>query len=390
MVEIGGIYGTKSEWRVLRSLGRGGQGEVYEVEDVTGLLVGQSQIVTFAELLSDFDRVHYNRVERDKTTEKIVHSVRGIVREMNPPRGAMKELLPIDDAVNSQAARDRMKNEIEIARSVQHPALVKILDVADDGMRFVMEFFPDGTLANSLDLFRGNVLGALRAVRPVVDAVGVLHRKRVVHRDIKPDNVFLRADQSLVLGDLGLAIKLDGRERLTNTFENVGTRDYQPPWTYALRFEDVKPNFDVFGLAKLLWAMISGRPRFPLEEFNVDPHDLRSMFPDNPDVLYVHRIFRKAIVRQETQCELADGSALLADVDRAIRALESGGQLPHQGSNLRCRFCGIGAYFSISDFGGDDFRGPNDRHHFYSCDSCGHVESFLWRKDQPPPAWSSD
>ena len=389
-MKIVDIYGMKSKWRVLRSLGRGGQGEVYEVEDVTGLPVGKSQVVTFAELLSEFGRAHYNRVERDKTAEEIVHSIRGIVKETNLPRGAMKELLPVDDAVNSQAARARMKKEIEIARSVQHPALVRILDVEDDGMCFVMECFSGGPLANNLNLFRGNVLGALQAVRPIVDAVGVLHQAGVVHRDIKPENVFLRADRSLILGDFGLAIKLDNRERLTDTFENVGTRDYQPPWTYSLRLEDVKPNFDVFGLAKLLWAMISGRPRLPLEDFNVAPHDLRRMFPDNPDVLYVHRILGKAIVRRESQCQFADGSALLVDVDGAIRALESGGQIPRKGINLRCRFCGIGTYSSVSDLDSGGFSDPSDRHHFYRCDSCGHVESFLWRKDLPPPAWYSD
>ena len=136
MVKIGGIYGTKSNWRVLRSLGRGGQGEVYEVDDVTDLPVGQSQIVTFAEFLSKFDRVRSNRQARDEAAKEIVNSVRGIVKETNLPRGAMKELLPIDDAANSQTARARMKNEIEIARSVQHSALVKILDVEDDGLRF--------------------------------------------------------------------------------------------------------------------------------------------------------------------------------------------------------------------------------------------------------------
>ena len=136
--------------------------------------------------------------------------------------------------------------------------------------------------------------------------------------------------------------------------------------------------------------MISGKPRFPLEDFDIAPHDLRGMFPDNPNVLYVRRIFRKAIVRREEECQLADGSALLADIDEAILALESGGQLPRQDSNLRCRFCGIVTYSSISDDGEGDFRDPSDSHHFYSCDSCGHVESFLWRKNQPPPAWGSD
>ena len=121
----------------------------------------------------------------------------------------------------------------------------------------------------------------------------------------------------------------------------------------------MKPNFDVFGLAKLLWAMISGKPRFPLEDFDIAPHDLRGMFPDNPNVLYVHRIFRKAIVRREEECQLADGSALLADIDEAILALESGGQLPRQDSNLRCRFCGIGTYSSISDDGEIARSNPN-------------------------------
>ena len=390
MVKIGSIYGAKSKWRVLRSLGRGGQGEVYEVDNVTDVPVGKLQVAQFAELLSEFARVRMNPDERNKTAKKIVDSVRGISRETNLLRGAMKKLLPLDDAVNSQTAHARIKNEIEIAGSVQHPALVRILDVEEDGMWFVMEFFPGGPLANNLNLFRGNVLGALRAVRPIVEAVGVLHREGVVHRDIKPDNVFLRADQSLVLGDFGLTIKLDNQERLTDTFENVGTRDYQPPWTYSSRIEDVKPNFDVFGLAKLLWAMVSGRPRFPLEDFNVAPNDLRSIFPDNPDVLYVHQILRKAIVRREPECQFVDGNALLVDVDGAIRALESGGQIPRKGINFRCRFCGIGTYSSISGFDSGGFSDPGDRRHFYRCDSCGLVESFLWRKDQPPPAWDSD
>lgn len=220
--------------------------------------------------------------------------------------------------------------------------------------------------------------------------MAALHRAGIVHRDIKPDNVFLRPDGRLVLGDLGLALRLEEGERLTGTFENVGTRDCQPPWTYGMRVEDVKPNFDVFGLAKLLWAMVSGRPRFPLENFDVAPHDLRKMLPDNPDVLFLHRIFRKCIVRREAQCQLADADALLAEVDQTIRALEAGAQIPGKGRRIRCRLRGVGSYVPVSELDKGDFSNPIDRHRFYSCDSCGHVESFFWRGDQPPPAWDSD
>lgn len=139
-VQIGGIYGSKSNWRVLRLLGRGGQGEVYEVEDVTGLDVGDPQVSRFGELLSEFNRVHGNYKERDKTARHIIEVVRGIAKENDLPRGAMKGLLPADQAVNAQAALERMKTEVEALRSVEHAALSKILDVESD--RFVMEYFP--------------------------------------------------------------------------------------------------------------------------------------------------------------------------------------------------------------------------------------------------------
>ena len=86
------------------------------------------------------------------------------------------------------------------------------------------------------------MLAALRAFRPVVDAVAALHAKKIVHRDIKPDNIFVASDGHLVLADCGLAFRLENQQRLTMTFENVGTRDFQPPWSYGMRLADVQPS----------------------------------------------------------------------------------------------------------------------------------------------------
>ena len=103
-------------------------------------------------------------------------------------------------------------------------------------------------MSDRLETYKGRVLEALLAFRPIVDAVRALHPKNVVHRDIKPDNIFVASDGRLVLGDCGLAFKVESQDRLTLTWENVGTRDFQPPWSYTKRLADVQPAYDVFSL----------------------------------------------------------------------------------------------------------------------------------------------
>ena len=231
------------------------------------------------------------------------------------------------------------------------------------------------------------MLDALSAFRPVVDAVSALHAKRVVHRDIKPDNIFVASDGHLVLADCGLAFKLENQERLTQTFENVGSRDFQPPWSYGMRLADVQPDFDVFSLAKVLWAMVSGRPRFPLWYFDRGEHDLRQMFPDEPAIQFVHEILRKCVVESASETRLLDAGELLGEVDSAIAALSHGCQLPGWKRRMRCRFCGIGTYEkSKSHPIAGNLLTVYERNYFV-CGHCGHVELFVWPAESPPAVW---
>ena len=128
----------------------------------------------------------------------------------------------------------------------EHPNLIELLVVDADSKWYVSKFYSGGVLTKSTD-YTADVVASLRAIRPLVEAVAELHAAGYVHRDIKPDNVFIADDGSLVLGDFGLVhFEDEGHTRLSDIWENVGSRDWMPPWAMGVRVEDVRPSFDAF------------------------------------------------------------------------------------------------------------------------------------------------
>ena len=154
-----------------------------------------------------------------------------------------------------------------------------------------------------------------------------------------------------------------------------------------MRLAEVQPTFDVFSLAKVLWAMVSGRPKFPLWYFDRREHDLRQMFPDEPAIQFVHEILKKCVVESEDETRLHDAGELLGEVDTTIAAVSSGCQVPGLKARMRCRFCGIGTYEKSKNFPiVGNLRTEHSRN-YYVCSHCGHVEAFIWPESKPPPAW---
>src|SRR6185437_277174 len=86
------------------------------------------------------------------------------------------------------------------------------------------------------------------------------HANQVVHRDLKPGNVWLTADGIAKIGDFGLAVSLD-RSRLTQHGFMVGTVNYMPP-EQALGGE-VTPQSDLYSLGAMLYELVTGKPPFP-------------------------------------------------------------------------------------------------------------------------------
>ncbi|HYI17208.1 MAG TPA: serine/threonine-protein kinase, partial [Solirubrobacteraceae bacterium] len=128
--------------------------------------------------------------------------------------------------------RDRMRREARLmARLGDHPHVVTVFDLfdADGQLHIVARYMEGGSLAAVLSAApagRLPVREVLRTGRTIADALAHAHAHGVVHRDVKPDNVWLGSDGAAGLGDFGIAMVLGDPE---STGTATGTPYYQPP-----------------------------------------------------------------------------------------------------------------------------------------------------------------
>ncbi len=170
----------------------------------------------------------------------------------------------------------RMKNEWRALGRLQHPNIVVVTDAGstDDGVPyFVMERLEGETLAHRMRReARLSVPLALRISVGLLDALAAAHAISVVHRDIKPQNVFLPASGGVKLLDFGIA-KLQDRDReahvVTVRGVAIGTPRYMSP--EQAEGKTVDGRADIYSMALVLFEMIAGKGPFPHRR---DPNEL--------------------------------------------------------------------------------------------------------------------
>lgn len=385
----------KDRWRVIEECGGGGQGKVYRVFDDSKFKFEQYLFPKIENSIRELTPIQKNDKFRKQFINYFRRTVFELIRMGDPINHcALKVLHEPEDARDAKKAEARIKKEIKAMSETSHPNLLKILDHDPDAKWFVSEFHPKGTLSDNKDWFTGDFTGALRAFRPLVEGVSELHKRGSVHRDIKPQNVFLASNDNLILGDFGLVFFSDEQHtRVSQIFENVGSRDWMPPWAVRKRIEDVKPTFDVFSLGKLLWAMVSNEPFLPFWYFDRAEYNLEQIFPNAQSIKLANPLFKKCIVENEGDC-LPDATTLLKEVDKVISMIDMNADLISDDSVRICKICGIGNYALIIN------REPMDTKNFgidpkgmqsfkiFICSHCGHAQLFSFVENQDPPAWS--
>jgi eukaryotic-like serine/threonine-protein kinase len=158
--------------------------------------------------------------------------------------------------------RTRFYREAEAAASLSHPNIITIFDVGEDGDRFfiVMELLRGATLKDFLKQNEAVSLDRkLDLMIQLCAGLGAAHNASICHRDIKPGNIFVRADGLLKILDFGVARLASSN--MTAAGFIVGTPDYMSP--EQARGSDIDGRSDIFSLGGVFYFMLTGRKPFP-------------------------------------------------------------------------------------------------------------------------------
>jgi uncharacterized RDD family membrane protein YckC/tRNA A-37 threonylcarbamoyl transferase component Bud32 len=248
-------------YRIVRLLGQGGMGEVYEAEDV--------------------------------------HSGR---------RVALKVM---SHALATDADRKRFLREGRLAAAVNHPNVVYVhgSEEIDSAPVIAMELVHGGTLHDQLKR-RGPlpVAEAVEAILQVIEGLEAAHNAGVLHRDIKPSNCFFTADGSVKVGDFGLSVSTlaRGESLLTAAGSVLGTPAYASP--EQLRGEELDVRSDIYSVGASVYHLLTGKTPYTATEFVKLITEVLEKKPAPPSAL-----------RQEIQVELSKVVLRCLAKDRAAR-----------------------------------------------------------------------
>jgi serine/threonine protein kinase len=240
------------------------------------------------------------------------------------------KVLP-SDVTHDSERRARMEREARAMGLLNHPNVVTVYDIGDyRGSPFIVSELLEGqSLRDRIAAAAGthdriSPREVLEVIASVADALGAAHRRGIVHRDVKPENIFLTSDGRTKVLDFGIAKLVDGEAAADHTVAGavIGTLSYMAP--EQLRGEAARAQSDVYACGVVLYELLSGAHPYAGRSQAVLIGAILHEAP--PPIARVS----PAVVALVSRClekspdaRPADGSALANEL-RALTALEPG------------------------------------------------------------------
>ncbi len=173
---------------------------------------------------------------------------------------AIKVLSP--DLSEDGGFSERFIQESLIVAKLHHSNIVQVYDVGEfnDHFYIAMEYLHGGDLSDRLKQGGLDLKEILSIIRQAASALDFAHRKNIVHRDIKPDNVMFREDGAAVITDFGIAKEVGSDLNLTQTGLVIGTPKYMAP--EQIRGKKVDHRVDIYALGILFYRCLVGKVPF--------------------------------------------------------------------------------------------------------------------------------
>ena len=231
--------------------------------------------------------------------------------------------------------RERFRREALVLSRLSHPGVATIFDFdVQNGFDFlVMEYVAGGTLESRLERGPLSIEAVLNMGAAIADALDNAHRQGILHRDLKPGNIVLTADDHPKILDFGLAVLLSGGKatgRMTEPGMVVGSLPYMAPEQLFGEADDNRT--DIYALGALLFEMTTGKRPFVKDRpeslmfaiINTTAPSARSLRSDVPDAL--DRLIGECLRKKPD--ERPASAAIVAQALRGIRDGTPSGSLP--------------------------------------------------------------
>jgi WD40 repeat protein/serine/threonine protein kinase len=346
------------DYRILRDVGRGGMGIVYEAEQES---LGRRVALKVLASHALFDAKHLLRFQREaRSAAKLHHTnivpVYGVGHDdglhyyvmqfiqglgLDQVLAELKRLRHVNDpapaasagmgAASAAAVAQAMLTGQHLAsRERQRPeeARPRVADAPGSSASDTSIHLPGQSSPSTLsDTGRAYWQSVARVGIQVADALAYAHGQGTLHRDIKPSNLLLDGDGVVWVTDFGLAKAAADTENLTHTGDIVGTLRYMAPERFSGQ-SDVRS--DVYALGLTLYELLTLRPAFSagdrsqliqqvMHDEPARPGKIDSAVPRDLETIVLKAIARDPAHRYQTAAQLADDLRRFVE-DRPIRA----------------------------------------------------------------------